>query len=1548
MNGRRWAAGWLVLAGGLLCVGFSLWLGVPFLHHHVERQLSHALGRAVWIQRISFDLPSKITAHEVVVSATPEMRGDLLFTAQQVTLTIRGHQLLSAFIHRRWDSLCSEIALSRPSIRLEAMGPVILRESHPSLGASSWPSGLERISCQDGEVVIPLSNERQGRIVVAHLQGSLERHEPFHLALWPSKRHDRAAPRVRGQLQGVILHEHAGRRSVPLIERMSFKGFITEHAWEGNLAVAGVSMEHLGPLWEQIGPEGARRWGEGRWTGRLYGTLSIGGPWPWRGRDWTQLVNAGTLTAQGIRWQRRAGQPPLGLDGTLHLLTTASLPGAQLRTESLTITTGQNRVAVRGVLGGLWTHPWLKLSAAGEAIDLAALPQCIPDPLWNQLPITGVAGVKVAVEGPLAHPHLEGDVTVSEGRIGVVPFGQGRFRIRYQLGLLSLEEAKLPLGDGMVSVQGTVSPEALHLDGHVVRLSLFQGSLSSSWTVRGTLQAPVMTGSLSLTEARYGHHHGDRVSGTFRYAGQRLMIRAVSSGAGNRGTVSLDLNGLSSPGQFVIEHVSLRFHPWRERGDDGWQIEGRGSVTTQELAISRLELRQGQGLLQLQAGMAFQRPGHPFWIRGVVKQLPIGSLVMESRLAASGQLRRSPWEVTGQVALPGLRLNGHSPGDFSGHLSMNAHRAELSMIHWGRLTATSQWPPTGGTIVLTGQRDLQQRWVALNLNISNVSVGPIAQSLGITQPMSGAGEGTLSVQGPLWHPALTGVLKGRDLRYGGRLLGEWRVAFHLTSGPPPSRPLLTFQAFSVKGPGHEWYLQEGSTIEFTSPSQGTAHLVGELRNIRAGPITLFGGMTLQGAWTLSPPHLEFTGQLVTHHFWLNDHGVEGITLNLRYHDHRLDFLEHPGGRRATGGRRAKGEHPIQVLGTVNLEQWPQVTFQRLRLLQAQPGEPLFTVDGDVGPDQWQFQTEGRGLDVKTFAELLEIETPTAGIADFTITSAGSPSHPELTGLLTIQQGCWGKLSFATAKARFTWKDDRFFLLNFKVLDRPRYTILGSGSFPLAATPTGWQRLASHPIDLTFELADSHLAFLQSLSHSVKRATGKTQGRLNISGTLADPQFHGRFQIQGGALTATQYVRRAQDIVLDLEWDGREARIHDARAKIGGGRLQGEGCLVFQGFKIAQYDLHLRTLPPDGVALSLPFLPIPESPLFKRVGVLSRSSYGEPRLDLDLTGPGNNPTLEGRLELAKTHFNFPPPPSQSRPPQFDEWLRRVHWNVRMVAPETTWYENELVNVNLRGDLLFQGQGNDLKIYGGWEAMRGRISYLGVEFTVQRAVFSVLPSLRDGRIVNVPYLEGTAESTARVFDPVTREPIEDVITLTIDRAPISEIKPRFTSRNNPRLPPEKVLAQLTQLDVERLSPQERQTIFQQQVVRLLDSTLATPFARNLLRRTGVVDEVRVSYSLDPTRDAPLLPAGDRTANLYNLLLGTKYTFEKNLSRRIALGYSVRVNELQSRLDLRHEVELSYRWTHNVFVKGTYGLARKDAADPPDRRLTIEPHWRFGWED
>jgi len=505
------------------------------------------------------------------------------------------------------------------------------------------------------------------------------------------------------------------------------------------------------------------------------------------------------------------------------------------------------------------------------------------------------------------------------------------------------------------------------------------------------------------------------------------------------------------------------------------------------------------------------------------------------------------------------------------------------------------------------------------------------------------------------------------------------------------------------------------------------------------------------------------------------------------------------------------------------------------------------------------------------------------------------------------------------------------------------------------------------IDFSVRLQDSNLGLLQSLSKEVRQARGSVDGLLQITGSAGQPVLHGSLKVANGDVVGAHYFKHLTHFNMAADFEGDKLVIHELKGQSGNGEFQIAGDIAFAGFEPSAYNLRADVTSARGLDVQVPELAIPDSPLAKKFRFLTTASHSDVKGHVAFTGPAESPTFKGDGSFSNGHFSFPPSQKNPPPQALLDWFRRINWDVDLHFADGAWFENELVEANLTGTLHLKGPSDRLRVDGGMDINEGKISYLSVEFDIEQARFDLRSQEDDHGVTNTEYVRGIAQSNVQAVDtvngasggaganPSNQLEINDTITLTIDYAPIDEIKPRLTSASDPNLSQDKLLARVTQLDTDNLTPQERNTLYQQQMVRLIDTGFATPLANNLLKRTGLVDTFKVSHFTDPSQ-APTSDATSGTAQQQpgaaGLLANTKYTFQKNLSSRLSLGYGVRFEQITepdlitTKLDLVNDVELSYRWFRNVYVRGSFDLPTSDPSITPDRKVTIEPRWRFGW--
>jgi len=757
---------------------------------------------------------------------------------------------------------------------------------------------------------------------------------------------------------------------------------------------------------------------------------------------------------------------------------------------------------------------------------------------------------------------------------------------------------------------------------------------------------------------------------------------------------------------------------------------------------------------------------------------------------------------------------------------------------------------------------------------------------------------------------------------------------------------------TVAGFPSEWRIQEGTVrteetrvsirpgaqILFPEKKSATLRAGVEVRNLRAGIFTLFGNMNFDASWSgqAGSPIIDVKAR--TQSLFINDYELEEGRILARYENGVIRFIPPP-------------TPPTLISGSVHIADRPQLAFEHF-LIAGKEGQKL-DLHGQAGPTLWDFVMTGQRMDLGVLGSLAGFAMPLSGLANISVHGTGDLKHPHLEGRAEFQSGRAGILAFSEGEADFLWQDDRITFRKLHLRDHGRYSATGSGVFPIRERPGAHEE----QINFSVRLDNTNLGILQSAFPEIRKARGRVDGLVQIQGTWTEPQMKGRIRIEDGDIHGAHYFRRLSNIQMLADLEGSAFKIKELRARSGPGEITVTGETRLSGFEPAYYDLETRITTQEGIELQVPELAIPDSPLAKKFKFLTSTSRTIVKGYMQLQGPAEAPTFRGDIELSNGHFTFPPSSKKPAPPAWTQWVKRTFWDVVLRFREGLWYENELVQANLTGKIHIKGNGDQLTADGETVIPRGRISYLGLQFDIREARFDLKN--------NTPFIRAVAESKVEATDTVGLSPnsnpsqrfsIEDTITLTIDYAPLDQIKPRMTSASNPSLSQEKVLNRVTRLETENLSPEERNYLYQKQVVSLIDNSLATPLAQNVLKRTGLVDRVRVERIFDPSAtpaDDPTNPDKRKSSAGYDILANTKYTVEKNVFNNLSVGYGVRfipthsTETNQKTLDLVSDLQLSYQAYKNIYLKGSFDLPNaNNPAFIPEKRITIEPRWRFGW--
>lgn len=786
--------------------------------------------------------------------------------------------------------------------------------------------------------------------------------------------------------------------------------------------------------------------------------------------------------------------------------------------------------------------------------------------------------------------------------------------------------------------------------------------------------------------------------------------------------------------------------------------------------------------------------------------------------------------------------------------------------------------------------------------ISAAKISDIATVPGLA---SGAVSARFKISGAPSEPTVSCDADVADIVSGGVSIDRARISAQYRSGK------ISFDQSSVKfGGANEIKMMPGSFVEL-APVRYDLKLLAV--SLRAGFVSALGKFGVRGVGPSADS--EASGSLVLDDFWVGGKKFTATELLYKFSDGGIS-LASPEGK----PERFRADIRPAAGGGISG-----------RVEYAGPQKDAVNINLETGPGRISADANLAAFSVATLSSMFDSPVYATGNVNATLRVGGRPENPTVEARAAIYGGSVSGVSFDEISAEATLNDGALDVVSARAVKADAYRVVASGRLYVAA-PADKTKKTTLRNDFTVTLEEGRLSFLEAFDF-VKKAEGPVTGRLEFRGTLREPKLTGFLKIENAAAELSAYLAKINNLNLIATLKENALTVENFSGRSGSGRFLLTGTARIENFAFADIDFLFRNTTSAGIDIFVPELPIPTQ-FSKETGAkfLSSYSYGKPRFEITIKGdPRAKFTLGGWASLDHTYFSYPPPPPSvgAEDPARDV-LEKLDLDLVLRAGENTWYENELVSVNIDGAITLKGNYYAPFVTGSVESKRGYISYVGNEFRIQTARLEIAGA--------DAYLEGSASKqlpSAKGYDTVS---------VIIDRSLIGRIQPRFVSMEDPSLSSEKVFARIVGVEGQNMTPEERDLVLRQGLVRLLDSSLATPFAKTLLRRSGIIDLMKVSYSKPAVSDDSA--AKETSETLPDILRGTKYTFEKYISDAMLLGYSVTLDEYLNKLDLKHEVEVAYRMKGNVFLRGIYEIDSKSLIRPPERRITIEQQWRFGW--
>ena len=673
-------------------------------------------------------------------------------------------------------------------------------------------------------------------------------------------------------------------------------------------------------------------------------------------------------------------------------------------------------------------------------------------------------------------------------------------------------------------------------------------------------------------------------------------------------------------------------------------------------------------------------------------------------------------------------------------------------------------------------------------------------------------------------------------------------------------------------------------------------LVSELRNINFAKLSIFGGAELSGTANFSTDSPVLEATLTTKDLWVNRHNFETVDLRFSYRNRKLFFLP-------------VAKQTFQLLGEIEFERMDSLNVKVLEFFQGK--DKLITVSGNVdlsGAIDLTLLGRKRKIPASLLGELLNVRIPLKGNSGFDLKLSRTIVKGEkekfydslrMEGEVDAVDGSVGNLLFDDFKALFKADGSSISVKELIINKKGEYTVRCWGTIPYPK-----EGKDSREIDFSLEMFDSKANLLRVLTREISDAKGELKTFLHITGTREEPLINGYFRIKKATVYCREVLNRIDDLTCDISVKDSNIVINRINGKVEKGEIDLKGEITLAGWMPDKFDVAFENMRGYGIPLKVPFLKIPQSRFFGRLLSEVPCSLGL-KGKIHAYGSCRSYNLEGAIELENTNFTYPPRAEDTKDLNLD-FLKPAVWNLEIKAGKNTWYENRFAEVQVQGHMKLTGPSKDLTVNGALTAVKGEISYLGATFNVKQAAVEC--------INDELFLEVRAEC-----------PVEDdTIMLVVERGKWGKVKPKFTSRSDPEMSEQQALVKATGLDSLRLSPQEGDALLRRELLKLIDSSLASPLIKSILKSTGMVDVVKVDTTFAQktgerlsSRDAA--KGEERTS----LLEGTRITLGKYLSSNLYLGYKLQFEEgYLNKLELRHEVELLYRMKRGTSLRGRLG--------------------------
>jgi len=664
-----------------------------------------------------------------------------------------------------------------------------------------------------------------------------------------------------------------------------------------------------------------------------------------------------------------------------------------------------------------------------------------------------------------------------------------------------------------------------------------------------------------------------------------------------------------------------------------------------------------------------------------------------------------------------------------------------------------------------------------------------------------------------------------------------------------------------------------------------------LLNMHIGFIDLFGDLKVFGEITRNGKcSTQHTGMIDLSDLWINNYHLSCLSFYYTTKNKILEF-----------SHKADSFSSYDCSGLIALD--GIVPIKKFSVLK---GKTSFNLNVDSSIDYINLKAKGSNVDWSSIINILSLPISMKGNANIDVRLLGNINNPRGDMVIVSTNGSIMGIPYDNFDVEIGFWDNIITLKKVAMIKLNEMSAYIRGSLPFWFNGVLLNESKKKYINVFYDIEDNKLNIIKYLSKGfIKCSSGKMFLKGSVTGTYGKVSNNADLLIMGGTFELKNYVDKIKSMSVEMSIDENLVRINKFDFKSGRGGLNVYGQIGISNFSVEDFDIRFITNN-KGIRLCVPQLPIPSSTItISSRYLLQDYSAGEPYFDIRIQGTPEKPKISGFVLLKNTRFTFPGNIGYIN--KNSVFPKDTEFDLELRACEGTKFENSFVSAFIRGSVFIKGFYNDIKTRGIIESSSGIVDYLGYRF-------NILSSKME--IIDYDKIYITAECETTGDSKIDDGPVN--IKLVIPRCNMSDLR-FYLNYDNPKKILEKAIKteQDTKLNLPNPDPSLNFEI-KRQILRLFDQNIATPFARNVLRKIRLADDFKVSY----TQTCNSIPNMDNLT-FAKLLCGTKYSMEKNLTDKVLIGYSVTFDEFNKNLDLYHDIEIKYKITNGLFLNASYGL-------------------------